>query len=80
MDPSLGSSGAVLLVSLLWILCPDTRVKVSLSVTVRRLLVVVPNVAAPAATRSNRAIPEANITRLLFDMLVHCILGNLSGG
>ena len=77
---SLGLSEAVSLMSLLWIWCPDTRVKVSLSITGRMLLVITPNVAAPAVTRSNRDIPEANNTLLLCGVSMHCILCSLSGG
>ena len=77
---SLGSSEAVLLMSLFWIWCPDTCVKVSLSMTGRILLVMVPNVAAPAVIRSNRDIPAANIIRFLLGVSVHCILSCLVGG
>ena len=80
MLTSFGSSEAVSLVSLLWIWCPDTCVNVALSITGRMLLVMAPNVAAPAVIRSKRDIPEANITRLLFGVSVHCILDSLSGG
>ena len=77
---SWGLLEVVLLVSLLWILCPDTCVNVSLSIAGCMLLVMAPNVAAPAAISSKRDIPVANITRFLFGVSVHCILTFFGGG
>ena len=77
---SWGSLRVVLLVSLLWILCPDTCVNVSLSIAGCMLLVMTPNVAAPAVISSKRDIPVINITRLLCGVSVHCILTFFGGG
>ena len=75
-----GSSEAVSLVSLFWIWCPDTCVNVALSIAWCMLLVMAPNVAAPAVISSRRDIPVVNITRLLFGVSVHCILSLFGGG
>ena len=48
---------------------------VSWSITGCMLCVMAPNVAAPAIMSSRKEIPEINITRLLFGVSVHCILG-----
>ena len=75
-----GSLKVVLLASLLWILCPDTCVNVSLSIAGCMLLVMTPNVVAPVVISSKRDIPVANITRFLFGVSVHCILTFFGGG
>ena len=75
-----GSFEAVSLISLLWIWWPDTCVNVSWSITGCRLLVMTPNVAAPAVMSIRKVIPEINITRFLFGVSVHCILANFLVG
>ena len=66
--------------SLLWIWCPDTSVNVALSMAGCMLLVMTPNVVAPAVISSRREIPVVNITRLLLGVSVHCILSLFGGG